>query len=248
MTSESEAAIKKVLSSGDDYYRILGVDKSADDDAIKKAYRKLALRLHPDKCKEPKAEEAFKKVGEAFSVLSDSSKRSQYDRFGADGVREGSGGMQAHAGMNPQDIFEAFFAQAGGMPAGFHVHGGPGGFQSFHFTSMGPGGVRFSTMRGPGGDMGGDPFMGGPRRRKPPAQSREPEEEEVPEGNELLGLLAQFLPLLGPVLPILLFLFAGIFIAIAGTILKFVLSRGLLFAPLLMYTEGRTRVLLVVAL
>ena len=55
---EANTFIKKVSGAGDDYYRILGVEKGAADDEIKKAYRKLALRLHPDKCKEPGAEEA----------------------------------------------------------------------------------------------------------------------------------------------------------------------------------------------
>ncbi|CAK9061040.1 unnamed protein product [Durusdinium trenchii] len=96
--------IKKVSSAGDDYYHILGIEKGASDDEIKKAYRKLALRLHPDKCKEPGAEEAFKKVGEAFSVLSDADKRRKYDTYGADALRGGGGGG---ADFSPEDLFEA---------------------------------------------------------------------------------------------------------------------------------------------
>eukprot|EP00438_Fugacium_kawagutii_P013685 Skav217098 [mRNA] locus=scaffold187:162205:163641:+ [translate_table: standard] len=75
MASEAAALIKDVSSAGDDNYRILGVDKRASDDEIKKAYRMLALRLHPDKCKENGAEEAFKRVVEAFSALSDADRR-----------------------------------------------------------------------------------------------------------------------------------------------------------------------------
>eukprot|EP00434_Breviolum_minutum_P014308 symbB.v1.2.012616.t1/scaffold874.1/size155782/10 len=104
MASEAAAFIKKVSSAGDDYYRILGIEKGATDDEIKKAYRKLALRLHPDKCQENGAEEAFKKVGEAFSVLSDADKRRKYDQFGAEALRGGGGG--GGADFSPEDLFE----------------------------------------------------------------------------------------------------------------------------------------------
>ena len=65
MASEATAFINKVSSAGDDYFEILGIKESATDDEIKKAYRKMALLLHPDKCQEDGAEEAFKKIGEA---------------------------------------------------------------------------------------------------------------------------------------------------------------------------------------
>jgi curved DNA-binding protein len=69
----------------DDYYQILGVQKSADQEEIKKAYRKLALKYHPDKNpNNPAAEEKFKKISEAYAVLSDQEKRKQYDSFGSD--------------------------------------------------------------------------------------------------------------------------------------------------------------------
>jgi len=71
----------------DDYYVVLGVDKKADDNAIKKAYRKLAVKWHPDKNQAPEAEETFKKIGEAYSVLSDAEKRAAYDRWGKDGPK-----------------------------------------------------------------------------------------------------------------------------------------------------------------
>ena len=68
-----------------DYYKILGVDKKAGSEDIKKAYRKLALKYHPDKNPGNKdAEEKFKKINEAYAVLSDSEKRKQYDSFGSD--------------------------------------------------------------------------------------------------------------------------------------------------------------------
>ena len=64
-----------------DHYQVLGIDRSASDDDVKKAYRKLALKLHPDKNKTPGAEEAFKNVSKAFTVLSDPNKRESYDRY-----------------------------------------------------------------------------------------------------------------------------------------------------------------------
>lgn len=76
---------------GKDYYKTLGITKTATDDEIKKAYRKLALRYHPDKNKAANAEEKFKEVAEAYEVLSDKSKREVYDKYGEDGLK--SGGM-----------------------------------------------------------------------------------------------------------------------------------------------------------
>jgi molecular chaperone DnaJ len=70
-----------------DYYEVLGVDRNASIDDIKKAYRKLAMKYHPDMNKEPGAEEKFKEISEAYAVLSDEQKRSQYDRFGHAGMQ-----------------------------------------------------------------------------------------------------------------------------------------------------------------
>lgn len=72
-----------------DFYKILGIPKTATDDEIKKAYRKLALRYHPDKNKAPNAEEKFKEVAEAYEVLSDKNKRELYDKYGEDGLKNG---------------------------------------------------------------------------------------------------------------------------------------------------------------
>lgn len=70
---------------GKDYYCILGIEKGATDEDIKKAYRKQALKFHPDKNKSPQAEEKFKEVAEAYEVLSDPKKREIYDQFGEEG-------------------------------------------------------------------------------------------------------------------------------------------------------------------
>lgn len=99
--------------SSDDYYKILGVAKNATDTDIKKAYRKLAIKFHPDKNPDdPKnAEDNFKKINEAYDILSDSTKRAQYDQFGKGGMNGPTGGMSTEFA---NDIFRNFF-QGGGF-------------------------------------------------------------------------------------------------------------------------------------
>ena len=90
-----------------DYYEILGVSKSSTSDEIKKAYRKIAMKYHPDKNPDDQsAEEKFKEAAEAYSVLSDSQKKQQYDQFGHAGVNNGPGA--GFSNMDVNDIFSAF--------------------------------------------------------------------------------------------------------------------------------------------
>ncbi|KAA3436597.1 molecular chaperone DnaJ [Rufibacter hautae] len=111
-----------------DYYEILGVAKGATADEIKKAYRKIAIKFHPDKNPDdPTAEDKFKEAAEAYEVLSDEQKRQRYDQFGHQGVNGGGG---FGGGMNMEDIFSQFGDIFGG--------GGGGGFESF----FGGGGQR----------------------------------------------------------------------------------------------------------
>jgi molecular chaperone DnaJ len=95
-----------------DFYEILGVTKSASDDEIKKAYRKLAIKYHPDKNPDDKAaEEKFKEAAEAYEVLSNTEKRQRYNQYGHAGVggaSSGGGGGQYGGGMNMDDIFSQF--------------------------------------------------------------------------------------------------------------------------------------------
>ncbi len=113
-----------------DYYEILGVTRDVDEKALKSAYRKLALKYHPDQNPGDEAAEAnFKEVGEAYAVLSDPEKRAAYDRFGH-GAFEGGGtgpGGDPFGGMDPGDIFENIFSQVfgGGGFAGGRRRGGP---------------------------------------------------------------------------------------------------------------------------
>ncbi|XP_028447417.1 dnaJ homolog subfamily B member 11 isoform X2 [Perca flavescens] len=98
--------------AGRDFYQILGVSKSASIRDIKKAYRKLALQLHPDRNPDdPKAQDKFADLGAAYEVLSDEEKRKQYDTYGEDGLKEG------HHGSH-NDIFSSFFGDFGFMFGG----------------------------------------------------------------------------------------------------------------------------------
>ncbi|WP_407377839.1 molecular chaperone DnaJ [Methanobrevibacter sp.] len=90
-----------------DYYEVLGVDKSADEKTIKKAYRKLARKYHPDVCDEPDAEDKFKEVSEAYAVLSDDEKRQRYDQFGHAGM-DGFTAEDFYQNVNFEDIFQGF--------------------------------------------------------------------------------------------------------------------------------------------
>merc|ERR1719412_2277871 len=129
------AKVELKKSKRKDYYKILGIDRNANDEEIKKAYRKRALVHHPDRHSGASEEEKkeherkFKEIGEAYGVLSDTKKRSRYDNGHDVDDLEGHG-HGFGADIDPNQIFQAFFGGAGGGPgmhgASFHF-GGPGG-------------------------------------------------------------------------------------------------------------------------
>jgi len=128
---------------GKDYYKILGVSKSASPEEIKKAYRKLALKYHPDRNKGNKnAEAAFKDLNEAYAVLRDPEKRKQYDMFGAEGFQNRFTQEDIFRGFDLGSIFREFGFGGGGRgqnPFG-HMYGGMGGFgQGAGFQGHGKG-------------------------------------------------------------------------------------------------------------
>ncbi|ORZ34116.1 hypothetical protein BCR44DRAFT_1437136 [Catenaria anguillulae PL171] len=166
-TPEQAEAVKRLQKvDATDFYAVLGVSKDASDNDIKKAYRKLALSLHPDKNSAPGADEAFKKVSKAFSILSDPDKRRQFDQMGGDPESRSMGGgmprgfrsagghpFAGHPGfafdgeVDPEEIFRAFFGQ------GF-AFGDGGGFYTFDGSGLrqrgGRGAGGFARARGGG--------------------------------------------------------------------------------------------------
>jgi curved DNA-binding protein CbpA len=148
--------------NADDYYRVLGVERGASDNEIGKAYKKLALKYHPDKNPDDKvkAEENFKTLTEAYEVLHDADKRKTYDQFGKSGLSGSGGGGGGGVSFQQADvIFKQFFG--GGDPFSMFFDGdddGPGGFGGFPFGVRGgmPGGQRVMfTNGGRGGRSGG---------------------------------------------------------------------------------------------
>ena len=120
-----------------DYYEILGLAKNASEDDIKKAYRKLAIKYHPDKNPDDKAaEEKFKEAAEAYEVLSNPEKRQRYDQFGHAGVGGASGAGGFGGGMNMDDIFSQFGDIFGGAFGGFGGGGRSGGRRVARGTNL----------------------------------------------------------------------------------------------------------------
>ncbi|XP_065845091.1 dnaJ homolog subfamily B member 14-like [Oscarella lobularis] len=117
--TEDDAALVKKILSRKNYYEVLEVSKDASDAELKKNYRKLALRLHPDKNQAPKASDAFKAVGKAYAVLSDPAKRRNYDSFGDEdlnsNVTRRGGRMYRDDDVDVDELFRMFF---GGSPFG----------------------------------------------------------------------------------------------------------------------------------
>jgi len=178
-TPEQESGSKKIITlSKKSHYEVLGLSKDADADQIKKAYRKLALKYHPDKNPAPSAEAAFKAISTAFDTLTDPQKRDIYDQYGHDSDAVNNAGAGGHGGfpfrggggrdVSPEEIFNMFFQGAG---PGFQAHFGRGGFNTFHFNG----------------------FDGQERRNRRQQQQQQQQQQGQPN---ILQQLLQFLPII----------------------------------------------------
>ncbi len=128
------------MADKQDYYTTLGVPKDASGDQIKQAYRKLALQYHPDRNKDPAAAEKFKSISEAYAILSDQSKRSQYDQYGKTGVYERYSQEDIFRGVDFDSIFRDLgFGGFGGIFERFFGGMGGGGFGGFETQRPGIG-------------------------------------------------------------------------------------------------------------
>ena len=135
-----------------DYYEVLEVSRDADGTTIKKSYRKLAIKFHPDENPDdPEAEDKFKEIGEAYEILMDEQKRAAYDRYGHRAFSQGTGasaGAGGFGGADPFDIFREVFSGGGGG-------GGGGGGSIFDeiFGGGGGGGAARAERRKRGSDL-----------------------------------------------------------------------------------------------
>jgi curved DNA-binding protein len=151
-----------------DYYKVLGINKNATPEDIKKAYRQLALKYHPDRNKGDKeAEEKFKEINEAYAVLSDQEKRRQYDMFGAEGFRQrysqedifrgfDIGDIFKDVGFGTSDIFSILFGGGGGKRRGVRYTTFTGPFGQYASGGGGPDYADYFARGGTGPAQGRD--------------------------------------------------------------------------------------------
>lgn len=163
-----------------DYYEVLGVDRQADAAAIKKAYRKLAKKYHPDTNKDnPQAEQKFKEVSEAYAILSDPEKKSMYDRFGH-AAFDGSMGTGGTSGRTSYGGADSGFGGFGGFGS-FRRDGSNGSYQEYHFE----GGDADEWMNDLFGDLFGGKRSGFDSRFRSDYGSRTGRQTYRQKGNDL---------------------------------------------------------------
>ena len=136
-----------------DLYKCLDVNKDANETDIKKAYKKMAMKHHPDR--KTGSEEKFKEITEAYEILSDSNKRSMYDKFGYDSIKDGGGpGGPGGPNVSPFDIFNSMFSQDSGIAEMMGGMGrGMGGFQNFQTNMFDMSDIMGGAMNNPLSDM-----------------------------------------------------------------------------------------------
>lgn len=168
---------KKKKGMGKNYYKILDCAKESSEDDLKKAYRKMALKYHPDKNKSPGAEEKFKEIAEAYEVLSDPKKREIYDMYGEEGLKGGSGssgaGGSAHQYTfhgDPHETFRMFFGSENPFESFFSFGGPQGGMggmgrSSFFQFHSGGSGMEDMDIDDPFGGQSGMSGVRGVRRK-----------------------------------------------------------------------------------
>ena len=146
---------------GEDYYKLLGVKRTASKAEIKKAFKKLSLKYHPDKNKDnpKKAKEMFIKIANAYEVLSNDEKRKIYDQYGEEGIKaneQGGGSNFNFDNMGFEEIFSQFFGGGGGgAKFEFNFGGGHGGKKKQSSSGFGGFGSIFDRIFGGGGENGG---------------------------------------------------------------------------------------------
>ncbi|KAG2198063.1 hypothetical protein INT47_011898 [Mucor saturninus] len=189
-SKQQSAEVREILACGTDYYKVLKVSKNCTEVDIKKSYRKLALKFHPDKNTTPGADEAFKLISKAFTILSDPQKRAIHDAGGSDPEQRGGGG--GHPGfsgfraqsygaspfgdeVSPEDLFNMFF----------------GGGQGVNMANMRQGGQTFSFG---GNGFSSATFVGPGFRTR--SFGQQPQHAQPQQQRSLASLLLQILPLI----------------------------------------------------
>lgn len=196
MTDEEYPEVKKVLEAKT-LYEVLCVEEKCTTDEIKRGYKKLAMKVHPDRCKHPNATSAFQRISHAYQVLSDENKRADYDKFG-ENVPE----QPTFQNMGRQYYYQGNFPGGGGFYR-FDDEISPEDIFNMFFGNMNNGGFHFQTYT-----SGDDIFAQSFRRRQQQQRQWQQQEENMPFYKR-----PSFLRTLMYIIPILLMLFSNLFLS-----------------------------------